>query len=94
MTCEGRLNTVGLFALKRRLRGEMRMAFRCIKKAAEEERNNLFSMPMTKRTRRSWQQIRFKSQIRKSLFNSKTSQALEQTGKNHAEFLLLQEMSP
>lgn len=93
-TCEGRLNTVGLFALKRRLRGDMRTAFRHIKGCSEEERNNLFSMPMTKRTGRSWQQRRFKSQIRKSLFNSKTSQTLEQTGKNHAEFLLLQEMLP
>lgn len=81
MTCEGRLNTVGLFALKRRLRGDTITVFQCIKGCSEEERNNLFSMPTTKRTRKSWQQRRFKSQIRKSLFNSKTSKALEQTGR-------------
>lgn len=66
MTCEERLNTVGLFALKRRLKGDMITVFQYIKGCSKEEGNNLFSMPMTKRTRKSWQQRRFKSCIRKS----------------------------
>lgn len=84
MTCEERLNTVGLFALKRRLRGDMITVFQCIKGCSKEEENNLFSM--TKRTRKIWQVIRFESNIRKSLSNSKNSEALEETGKNHVEF--------
>ena len=96
MTCEERLNTVGLFALKRRLRGDMITVFQCIKGCSKEEGNNLFSMSMTKRTRKIWQQRRFESRIRKSLSNSMNSEALEEIGKSHVEFLLLevQEMSP
>lgn len=96
MTCEERLNTVGLFALKRRLRGDMIAVFRCIKGCSKEEGNNLFSMPMTKRTRKSWQQRRFESHIRKSVSNRKNKEALEETDKSHVEFLLLevQEMLP
>lgn len=94
MTCEERLNTVGLFALKQRLKGDMIPVFQRIKGCSKEEGNNLFSM--TKRTRKSWQQRRFESCISKSLSNSKNSEALEEIGKSHVEFLLLemQEMLP
>lgn len=96
MTWEERLNTVGLFALKRRLRGDMITVFQVIKGCSKEEGNNLFSMPMTKRTRKSWKQRRFESCFRKSLSNSKNSKALEETGMSQVEFLLLevQEMLP
>jgi len=90
VTCEERLNTVGLFALKRRLRGDMITVFRCIKGCSKEEGNNLFSMPMTKRTRKIWQQRRFKSLVRKSHSKNKNSEALEEIGKNQVEFLLLE----
>lgn len=84
MTCEERLNTVGLFALKRRLRGDRITVFQCIKGCSKEEGNNLFSM--TKRTRKSWQVRRFESNVRKSLSNSKNSEALEEAGKTYVEF--------
>lgn len=83
MTCEERLNTVGLFALKRRLRGDMITVFQCIKGCSKEEGNNLFSM--AKRTRKSCQLRRLESNIRKSLSNSKNSEALEETGKSQVE---------
>lgn len=96
MTCEERLNTVGLFALKRRLRGDMVTVFRCTKGCSKEGGNNLFSMPMTKRTRKSCHQRRFESHVRKSISNSKNSEALEEIGKSHMEFLFLEveEMLP
>lgn len=78
------MNTVGLFALKRRLRGDMITVFQCIKGCSKGEGNNVFSM--TKRTRKSWQVRRFESNIRKSPSNSKNSETLEETGKNHVEF--------
>lgn len=84
MTCEERLNTVGLFALKRSLRGDMITVFQRIKGCSKEEGNNLFSM--TKRTRKSWQLRRFESNIRQSLSNCKNSEALQDTGKNRVEF--------